>query len=317
MERGWPLRGAIEQSDYLAHDGSTRLRETASVSAPETAYAKTSGGCIGYQAVGTGPPDVLATGPPYVPVDLMWDEPRFVRFLYGLSSFSRHIWFDPRGLGSSDLIAPVEGRLIESTVDDMVAVLDELGCEQVVVLGTFAAATALQFAATHPERTSALALMNPIARYRRADDYPEGLRDEDVEAYLATIQDSWGTDARLRVQARSLAGDARFAQWLARCERLSMPSQEASWRVRASFEVDARHLLEAIRVPTLVAVRAGWGGAKQGRYVAEHIDGARYVELAGEDYCSSWATRDRSWTPSSSSSPAGFLAKKSTECWRR
>jgi pimeloyl-ACP methyl ester carboxylesterase len=129
------------------------------VSAPETVYAKTSGGRIGYQTVGTGPPDVLASMPLF-PIDLMWDEPKLVRFLNGLSSFSRHIWFDPRGVGSSDAIAPVEGRLVESDVDDMIAVLDELGCERVVVLGGIAP-PALQFAATHPERISALVLINP------------------------------------------------------------------------------------------------------------------------------------------------------------
>ena len=145
------------------------------MSAPETVYAKTSGGSIGYQVVGAGPPDVLVAKPAFLPIDLMWDEPRFVRFLNGLSSFSRHIWFDPRGTGSSDPIAPVEGRLIESIVDDMIAVLDELGCERVVVLGAVGP-PALQFAATHPERTSALVLINPSARFRRADDYPEGLR---------------------------------------------------------------------------------------------------------------------------------------------
>src|SRR5215218_7967302 len=124
----------------------------------------------------------------FLPVDLMWDEPRLVRFLNGLSSFSRHIWFDSRGMGSSDPIAPVEGRLIESIVDDMIAVLDELGCERVVALDAIGPA-ALQFAATHPERTSGLVLINPTARLRRADDYPEGHANEDVETVLAAGRD--------------------------------------------------------------------------------------------------------------------------------
>ena len=97
-----------------ARDGWLGLRQTALVSPPETVYAKTGGGSIGYQMVGAGPPDVLAVRGPLLPLDLMWDEPRLVRFLNGLSSFSRHIWFDQRGIGSSDRIAPAEGRLIES-----------------------------------------------------------------------------------------------------------------------------------------------------------------------------------------------------------
>jgi class 3 adenylate cyclase len=251
------------------------------VSARETVYAKASGGWVGYQVVGTGPPDVLTTKT-FLPVDLMWDEPRFVRFLNGLSSFSRHIWFDPRGMGSSDPIAPVEGRLIESVVDDMIVVLDELGCERAVVLGAIGQ-PALQFAATHPERTSALVLINPTARFRRADDYPEGWADEDVEAVLAGVRDRWGTGETLRLMAPSMVGDAGFARWVARCERVTMSPQVADWVWRAAFAVDLRHLLGAIRAPTLVVARAGWPGSEQGRYVAEHIGGARYVELPGED----------------------------------
>jgi class 3 adenylate cyclase/pimeloyl-ACP methyl ester carboxylesterase len=253
------------------------------VSVPDTVYAKTSGGRIGYQVVGAGPPDVAVTVPPFLPVDLMWDEPRLVRFLNGLSSFSRHIWFDSRGTGSSDPIAPVEGRLIESVVDDMIAVLDDLGCERVSVLGGSTGQAALQFATTHPERTSALVLINPGARLRRADDYPEGFPDEAVEAALATVRDRWGTGEMLSFFAPTAVGDSRFARWLARCERLSMPPQVADWSFRAAFEVDVRHLLGAIRVPTLVVVNAGRVGAEQSRYVAEHIDGAQYLELAGAD----------------------------------
>jgi class 3 adenylate cyclase len=254
------------------------------VSPPETVYAKSSGGRIAHQVVGAGPPDVLATKPPWLPVDLMWDEPRLVRFLNGLSSFSRHIWFDIRGTGSSDPIALVEGRLVESTVDDMVAVLDELGCERVVVLGAFGQ-PALQFAAVHPDRTSALVLINPSARVRRAEGYPEGLADENIGALLATVRDRYGNGVVLGGgSAPSAAGDARFAQWVARCERLSVSPEDAYWRIRAGLEIDIRHLLGAIRVPTLVAVRAGWQGYERSRSVAEHIDGARYVELPGEDY---------------------------------
>jgi class 3 adenylate cyclase len=253
------------------------------VSGLESVYARTSGGRVAYQVVGAGPPDVLVTKPPFLPVDLMWDEPRFVRFLNGLSSFSRHVWFDPRGTGSSDPIPPVEDRLIESVVDDMIAVLDDLGCERVIVLGANGGQAALQFATTHPERTSALVLVNPGARMRRADDYPQGVSDENVEAIFAMVRDRWGTGEMLSFFAPSAAGDPRFARWLARCERLSMPPQHADWSFRASFEVDVRHLLGAIRVPTLVVANAGWFGYEQSRYVFELIDGARYLEFARED----------------------------------
>jgi class 3 adenylate cyclase len=277
-------------------DESTRLRENASVGVPETMYAKGSDGWIGYQVVGAGSPDVLATKPAHLPIDLMWDEPRFVRFLNGLSSFSRHVWFDSRGTGSSDPIAPVEGRLTESVVDDMIGVIDDLGCERVVLLDGAFGAPAMQFAATHPERTRALVLINPSARLRRADDYPEGYADEELEVVLATRRDRWGTGELLAQFNPSAAGDARFARWLARCERVSMSPQDAAWRLRAGIDADVRHLLGAIRVPTLVVVcpegPGGSGGVdrdfragrfEQARYVADHIDNARYVGLPGAD----------------------------------
>jgi len=259
------------------------LRQTALVSAPRSGYAESAGGSVGFQVVGTGPPDVLVANPLCFPVDLMWEEPRFVRFLNGLSSFCRHTWFDPRGVGSSDPITPVEGRLVESIVDDMVAVLDERGCERVVVLDTIAGVPALQFAATHPARTGALVLINPTARVRQAGDYPQGFSDEDIEEMLATVRDGWGTGATLYGWAPSMGDDARFASWFTRCERLSSTPERAYWRYRASVEVDVRHLLGAIRVPTMVVFRPGLQGPEQARYVAEHIDGARYVELPGED----------------------------------
>jgi class 3 adenylate cyclase len=164
----------------------------------------------------------------------------------------------------------------------MIAVLDELGCERAVVRDATGPA-GLPYAATHPERTAALVLVNPSARVRRAGDHPEGTPHEIVETVLAAVRDRWGTGERVSLLAPSLAGDAGFARWLARCERVSMTPQVAVWGVRAAFDVDVRHLLAAIQVPTLVVVRTGWPGSEQGRYVAEHINGARCVELAGAD----------------------------------
>ena len=124
--------------------------------AVEYGYAPVEGGGrIAYQVVGDGPLDVLVVPPPVFPVDMMWDEPHVVRFLDRLSSFCRHVWFDARGTGSSDWISHAEGRLIESHVDDMVAVLDALGWERVAIIGLGTPAGVV-FAATHPDRTSAL-----------------------------------------------------------------------------------------------------------------------------------------------------------------
>jgi pimeloyl-ACP methyl ester carboxylesterase len=149
-----------------------RLRRAAAISGradcvavaevPETRLAETPGGRIAYQVVGDGPIDVLVTHAPLFPIDLMWDEPSLVRFLDRLSTFSRHVWFDPRGRGASDPVPHVEERFDEAIVDDMLALVDHLGWEQVALVGDMR--PQILFAASHPERTKALVLLNAGAR---------------------------------------------------------------------------------------------------------------------------------------------------------
>jgi class 3 adenylate cyclase len=251
---------------------------------PETRFAKSSGGGhVAYQVVGEGPIDVLVGRHVIFPVDLMWDEPRLVHFLNRLSSFSRHIWFDPRGTGASDWIPHADGRLVESMVDDMVAVLDEVGCERVALLG-LGPALSLLFAATHPERTTALVLVNSSARFRRAEDYPEGTPDEEIdEAVEQATHAGQFLDRRLLRFAPSLIDDTRFRRWLDRAWRLSCPPDDWAWRVRSTYDVDLRALLSSIRAPTLVVNRRDRQNAQQTRYLADHIAGAKYVEVAGTD----------------------------------
>jgi class 3 adenylate cyclase len=251
---------------------------------PETRLADTRVGRIAYQVVGDGPIDVLVYHAATFPIDLMWDEPTLVQFLDQLSTFSRQIWFDPRGRGASDPLPHDEDRFAESGADDMLALIDHLGCEQVAVLGLTAGPPIL-FAATHPERTKALILFNASARIRPADDYPEGSPVDGLERWLSALRRNWGTGAMLLdVQAPSVAGNARLRRWLARCERLMCTADEMFWRSRASLEVDLRAVLSSIQVPTLVLYRQGNPAARQARYVAEHISGAKWVKLPGEDY---------------------------------
>jgi pimeloyl-ACP methyl ester carboxylesterase len=143
----------------------------------ESGYAPVEGGArVAYQVVGDGPLDVVVIRPPAFPVDMMWDEPRVVRFLDRLSSFCRHVWFDQRGTGSSDWISTADGRLIENHVDDMVAVLDALGWERVAIISLGIPVGAI-FAATHPDRATALVMVDAPVRFRRSDDYPVGWPD--------------------------------------------------------------------------------------------------------------------------------------------
>lgn len=250
---------------------------------PETRYADRNGNPIAYQVVGDGPVDVLVAHAPFFPIDLMWDEPTLVHFLNRLSSFSRHIWFDPRGRGSSEALPLTEARLAESIVEDIAAVLDHAACERAALLTLGSGAVPL-FAASHPERTKALILVNTNVRTLHADDYPDGLSVDAFAELLTTLRLQWGTGAVVDVIAPSMAHDARFRSWLGRSQRLTFTGVDAYWRIRSLLGADLRHTLPAIKVPTLVLNRQTVIPISHGRYIAEHIEGARFVELEGEDF---------------------------------
>jgi class 3 adenylate cyclase len=190
------------------------------------------------------------------------------------------MWFDPRGTGASDRLRHEDSRLNESIVDDMVAVLDAVGCERVALVGLGPPLGSL-FAATYPDRTAALVLADSTARIRRADDYPEGAPDTQVEQYqdeLRTAQILTGE--RL---APSLVHDAEFRRWFERAQRLTCPPGERMWRLLGAWETDLREVLGTVRVPTLIITHQDRGPAAQSRYLADHIQGAKAVEVPGAD----------------------------------
>jgi class 3 adenylate cyclase len=246
---------------------------------PETRFAETAGGRIAYQVVGDGPIDVLVHHVPMFPIDLMWDEPSLVRFLDRMSSFSRHVWFDPRGRGASDRLPPVEElfRFAETIADDMLALIDHLGWERVAVVGD--TPPVALFAAAHPERTKALVLINAGAR-----SWPAlaALPSDDGEL-LERFRREWGTGALLDFAAPSVAGDAGLRRWLGRCHRLLYTPDEASRRLQAARAIDLRPALASVQVPTLFVCRRGIAAAAEVRDDAQHVRGAKLVELPGED----------------------------------
>ena len=247
--------------------------------APETRIAETPGGRVAYQVVGDGPIDVLVCHAPLFPIDHMWDEPSLVRFLDRLSSFSRHVWFDPRGRGASDRPLPyAEGRFAEAITDDMLALVDHLGWEQVAVVGDNGAPQIL-FAASHPERTKALVLLNTSARAAFRRDSSEAWLTE-----LELIRRRWGTGDSLEQLAPSAAGDARLRRWLARSQRLLGTADEMYWRNQAAFAMDMRPALPSVQAPTLFVYRQGVRSSTLVREDAPHIKGAKVVELPGEDF---------------------------------
>jgi class 3 adenylate cyclase len=216
-----------------------------------------------------------------VPVDMMWEEPRVVRFLDRLSSFCRHVWFDPRGTGASDSIGHEDGRLVESFMDDMVAVVDHLGCDRVALLGLSQSAGVL-FAATHPDRTRALVLADASVRFRWADDYSAGWSEGEIDERIEGVRQG-ELLGRPEVMAPSLSGDVAFRRWFNRAGRLNTSPGDRVWRVESAFKLDFRAALGALRVPTLVITHRDRPGARQSQYIATHIDGAKSVELPGAD----------------------------------
>lgn len=253
---------------------------------PNTQYAKAPDGTsIAYQVVGDSPFDLLYSAGIWSNVDMMWDEPSWASFLERLSSFCRLIVFDMRGVGLSD--RGPERPTIELQRDDISAVMDAVGIDAGIVFGgARAAAMAMLFAATHPERTKALILYAPVAKTVATPDFPHGKTPQAQQEFLERFVEEMGTGRNLAIQAPSTADDERFVAWWARFERLVASPSAYEELARIFTDVDVRKALPAIHVPTLVIHRRGDRivSAPQARYVAERIEGARLTELEGLDH---------------------------------
>jgi class 3 adenylate cyclase len=250
---------------------------------PETKYARLGGDRIAYQVVGDGPPDLVLTLNSFGHVDIGWEEPGYALFLRTLASFSRVILFDRRGTGASDPLPLGSLPPWESYGVDLAAVLDEVGSEQAAIMAQLdASPMAIFFAGTRPERTSGLILANASAKYTAADDYPIGVPPDVAEALVAQLDQLWGTEAMV-LQVPSRAGDERFRRWIAKAQRTVGSPRVVQAYMRAMFEVDARPILPLIHAPTLVLHRSNvqFIPVQHGRYLAEHIPGAKLVELPG------------------------------------
>ena len=253
---------------------------------PETRYARQDGVHLAYQVLGEGPRDILlaAGGPP--PIDLIWEDPGASRFLGRLSSFGRLVQFDARGWGASTRELASGAPTVELWADDLRLVLDALGMERVALVGTYTGAfVSMFFAAAHPERVSALVLIEGFARLVRAGDYPEGMPEEVFEAGIDRYIANYGTGANLDYLAPSAAADARMRRWWGRAERLAGDPELAGAYSRDLFPRDVRGVLPALRVPTLLLHRRHdpFIRVEHGRHLAAHIPGARLVELEGSD----------------------------------
>jgi len=252
--------------------------------APGTHYAKSGDVNIAYQVVGDGPRDLVLV-PGFVShLDNDWDEPRSAHLLERLASFSRLIRFDKRGTGLSDRPGGLPD--LETRIDDVRAVMDAAGSERAALFGySEGGPMSCLFAATHPDRTTALVLYGTYAkRVDPDDDYPWVAIGEQRQAYADQVEREWGFESDLGTMAPN-ADAALTAWWRARARASASPGA-ARALILMNSRIDVRHVLPTIRVPTLVLHRSGDRDSRveEGRYIADRIPGARFVELAGNDH---------------------------------
>jgi class 3 adenylate cyclase/alpha-beta hydrolase superfamily lysophospholipase len=248
--------------------------------APDIHYAKSGDVRIAYQVIGTGPRDLVFV-PGFVSnLDHLWEEPSLVHLFTRLSAFSRLVLFDKRGTGLSDRLGNLPN--LEERMDDVRAVMEAVGSERATLLGNSeGGAMSLMFAATYPERMQALVL------YGAYGHFPSWVTPPDeLEAFLDRVERNWGTGASLKAFAPSKVSDERFVDWWARFERLGASPSAAIALIRMNSEIDVRHILSTIRVPTLVLHRINDPrvSVDAGRYLGSHIPGAKYLELPGSDH---------------------------------
>jgi pimeloyl-ACP methyl ester carboxylesterase/DNA-binding winged helix-turn-helix (wHTH) protein/class 3 adenylate cyclase len=248
-------------------------------------YARSGEVNIAYQVLGNGPIDLVFVMGWVSHLEYFWTEPSFARFLQRLAGFSRLILFDKRGTGLSDRIADLPS--LEERMDDVRAVLNAAGSRRAVLLGVSEGGPMCSlFAATHPDQTEALIMIGTYARRLRAADYPWAPTHEEREAFCRDILEHWGGPVGIETRAPSRAADPAFREWWATYLRMGASPAAAVALTRMNAQIDVRHVLPTIRVPTLVLHRTGDRCllVEEGRYVASLIPGARFVELPGDDH---------------------------------
>jgi len=254
--------------------------------AARTRYARNGDLHIAYQVVGDGPDLLLMPG--WIShVEAGWQEPVIARFLERLASFSRLILMDKRGTGLSDPHPGGSAPSLEERMDDVRTVLDAAGSRRAYLFGISEGGPMnTLFAATYPERSAGLILLGTYARLLRDDDYPEGTDPALLEPFLERIRAGWGEGAGTTAIAPSHAHDAAFRAAFGRFQRNGASPGMAVSLLRLNAAIDVRHVLPAVRLPTLVLHRQDdrFVPATLGRHLAAHIPGARYVELPGGDH---------------------------------
>ena len=253
---------------------------------PETRYARSRDVHLAYQVFGDGGLDLVCVNGFTTHVELLWEHEPARRFLEGLASFARVVNFDRRGSGLSD---PVAGApTLEQRMDDVRAVMDAAGLNRAALFGiSEGASMSLLFAATYPQRVQALVCYGGMARSTWAEDYPWAAP---VEALMQSgaelIAPHWGEGAMIDVGAPSQSDNPDSRAFFGRFERASVSPGMLGSLVQMFFDLDVRHVVPSVHVPTLVLHRQRdrLVNVRNGRWLAEHLPDARFVELPGDDH---------------------------------
>jgi len=257
------------------------------IETPRTRYARSGDVNIAYQVIGDGPVDIVFVMSWVSHLEMFWSEPSFARFLRRIAGLGRLIVFDKRGTGMSDPVPLSQLPSLEQRMDDVRAVMHAVGSQRAVLIGVSEGGPmTLLFAATYPEQVAGLVIISGYARRMRAEDYPWGLSSDGREKYIETLQRDWGGPVGLEARAPSRSDDAQFRQWWATYLRMGASPGAALALTRMNSEVDVRDVLPTIHVPTLVVHRTGDRSVlvAQGRHLAQHIPGSRFIELPGDDH---------------------------------
>jgi pimeloyl-ACP methyl ester carboxylesterase/DNA-binding winged helix-turn-helix (wHTH) protein len=252
---------------------------------PETHYARSGDVNIAYQVIGDGPIDLVFVMGWVSHLEYFWQEPSFARFLRRLASFSRLILFDKRGTGLSDRVTALP--TLEERMDDVRAVMEAVGSKRAALLGISEGGPMCSlFAATYPEKTSALVMIGTYAKRIWDPDYPWAPTLETRGLFFDEIREHWGGPVGLEVRAPSVAADPAFRAWWSTYLRMGASPGAALRLTQMNAEIDVCPVLPLIRVPSLILHRTDDRCllVEEGRYVAGLIPNARFVELPGDDH---------------------------------
>ena len=255
---------------------------------PEVRYARADDGvAIAYSVVGDGPVTIAVVSPLISQLELAWEEPALEHFWSRFAACARVVLFDRRGAGLSDRL-PADERLdLAALALDIGAVLNACDAGQAALLGvTFGCPVAIGFAASHPDRVQALVLAGGFAKLTRLGEFDFAANPGLVDEWASSTARAWGSGAVFGARAPSLRDSARYREWAARMERHTCSPGSVEALCRCAAAIDVRPLLADLRMPVLVIHRQGDHAvpASDGRYLAEHIPGAEYAELPGEDH---------------------------------